>query len=593
MDEPTLRTDAEALLAHAGWARRIAGHLVRDPDRADDAVQEAWLAALRRPPGRGRDPAGWLARRVRDAIRSARRGEARRARRDAAAARAEALPSTAELVQQAELQRELVAAVLTLEEPYRSTLLLRYWQDRSPQEIARQQGVPGGTVRSRLKRGLEQLRRLLDDRFGGDRRAWVSLLLPLSSAPQGAATALRTSTLGALAMTLQTKLALAVLLSALTAVGWLAWRDPSPSALEQPTSPVAVGDDEIESLGDDAAEATVEAGADASVSTREVATPGITATYHGLVRGPDGRHIVGATLALYLSEPGWRDREPIATGASDAEGRFRVVAPIDRGREILIYAQALGYAPRTEGEFVPERAIELVLEPVAEVFGVVTDAETGLPLAGASVATRLEKTTCDAAGAYRLRGIVADRDVDLFASAPDHAEETRELDLRGCSEMRLDFALSRGLEVPLQVVDGETGAPVVGAELLHRRGSREAFARTDEGGHAVVRAIEGGELQLEVRAEGYSPFRWTWEVAGATEVAPRIALLRWAWIEGTVLGSDGASLQALVQPEHERRAAGGRQLTSEERLAQGLPGQCWHDGGRGRTKGDEQGRFAL
>ena len=92
--------------------------------------------------------------------------------------------------------------------------------------------------------------------------------------------------------------------------------------------------------------------------------------------------------------------------------------------------------------------------------------------------------------ALTLRGIVADRDVDLFASAPDHAEETRELDLRGCSEMRLDFALSRGLEAPLQVVDGETGAPVVGAELLHRRGSREAFARTDEGGHAVVRAIE-------------------------------------------------------------------------------------------------------
>ena len=34
------------------------------------------------------------------------------------------------------------------------------------------------TVKTRLRRALDQLRRRLDERYGGNRRAWSALLLP-------------------------------------------------------------------------------------------------------------------------------------------------------------------------------------------------------------------------------------------------------------------------------------------------------------------------------------------------------------------------------------------------------------------------------
>ena len=48
-------------------------------------------------------------------------------------------------------------------------------------EIARRAGIPEGTVRSRLKRGLDQLRERLDGTFG-NRRAWA-LSLPEARQP--------------------------------------------------------------------------------------------------------------------------------------------------------------------------------------------------------------------------------------------------------------------------------------------------------------------------------------------------------------------------------------------------------------------------
>ena len=43
----------ETLLRHSEWAQALARRLVSDDATADDVVQEAWLAALRRPPRLG------------------------------------------------------------------------------------------------------------------------------------------------------------------------------------------------------------------------------------------------------------------------------------------------------------------------------------------------------------------------------------------------------------------------------------------------------------------------------------------------------------------------------------------------------------
>jgi RNA polymerase sigma-70 factor (ECF subfamily) len=171
---------AEELLAQRAWLRTLAARLVRDEAERDDLVQEAWLAALQHIGAGTADWRRWLAGVVRNRWRFARRTAERRAERERESAQAESFPSAAELAQRAELQRLLVGTVLALEEPYRSTVLLRYFGGLSSRAIARRENLPQGTVRSRLKRALDQLRAELDRRNGGERRAWALALVPLA-----------------------------------------------------------------------------------------------------------------------------------------------------------------------------------------------------------------------------------------------------------------------------------------------------------------------------------------------------------------------------------------------------------------------------
>ena len=73
MDEsPTLA--AEALLVHAGWMRALARRLVVDPDRADDVVQQSFVAALERPSRHTGNLPAWLRRVVTNRARQEGRG---------------------------------------------------------------------------------------------------------------------------------------------------------------------------------------------------------------------------------------------------------------------------------------------------------------------------------------------------------------------------------------------------------------------------------------------------------------------------------------------------------------------------------------
>ena len=178
----SLTTDE--LLSHASWVRGVAYALVRDAATADDLVQETWLAALRRPPEGDRPVRPWLAGVVRNLVRQRHRGETRREQREEVAARRQAsepLPSPAELAARLDTQQRLTAHVKELPEPFRATVLLRYFEGLAAAEIARRNGVPAGTVRWRLKKALELLRERLDAEHDGDRRAWVLALVPLAA----------------------------------------------------------------------------------------------------------------------------------------------------------------------------------------------------------------------------------------------------------------------------------------------------------------------------------------------------------------------------------------------------------------------------
>ena len=76
-------------------------------------------------------------------------------------------------------------ALLALSQPYRTTLLLRYFDGLSLNEIAQRLDVPVGTVGTHIHRGLAQLRSRLEQEKGG-RDRWRLALLPLVGFPQPA-----------------------------------------------------------------------------------------------------------------------------------------------------------------------------------------------------------------------------------------------------------------------------------------------------------------------------------------------------------------------------------------------------------------------
>jgi len=117
-------------------------------------------------------PRNWLGKVLRNFVKLRRRREDSTSRRERIAARPEVRDATeepGEVVARADLQQRIMAAVVELDEPYRSALLLRYMDELSAEEIARRQGVPSSTVRNRIRRGLAMLRR----RFGGERSGMV------------------------------------------------------------------------------------------------------------------------------------------------------------------------------------------------------------------------------------------------------------------------------------------------------------------------------------------------------------------------------------------------------------------------------------
>lgn len=225
--------DIAVLLAHASWVRKLARSLVADPSEADDLVQETWVAALRGGYREDVAPRSWLAAVIKNLAAQRRRGRAARDSRERSAARDEALPDDAELVERAQLEQRLVSLVLELDAPTRQALLLRYYEGLAAEGIATREGVPASTVRNRVARGLERLRAKLD-RENGDRERWTHALV-LAFAPDatklvrpGGSTrdvVRGTKTVGATGGALVlTKLLVVASLAIAATTGWIAWR---------------------------------------------------------------------------------------------------------------------------------------------------------------------------------------------------------------------------------------------------------------------------------------------------------------------------------------------------------------------------------
>jgi RNA polymerase sigma factor (sigma-70 family) len=247
MDAPV---PVEALLAHREWVRAVARAVVRDPNAADDLEQETWLAALRSPPKRDASLRGWLGTVVRSRARRRGREDVRRVARESAVARTETELSAAQLAEIADTHRRVVEAVVELPEPYRQTILLRYFEGLVVSDVAARTAVPIDTARARISRGLARLRERLERDFGAERKSLAVALLPLQWGTGDSAARGGSAAAAAGGMTMATKAGIAVGASlALVAVAaWIAAKPPAASApavaAAPPVAPkVALADD--------------------------------------------------------------------------------------------------------------------------------------------------------------------------------------------------------------------------------------------------------------------------------------------------------------------------------------------------------------
>lgn len=153
--------DLEALIPNL---RRYARVLVRDPDRADDLVQDCLERAISRHHlfAPGTNLRAWLFTILVNLVRS-------EARRDKARGTVIAIDDYQHLLSSPSGQdgalrmRDLKRGYARLAEPFREVVLLVALEGFSYEEAAEVIGVPVGTVRSRLFRAREQLKRHMEE----------------------------------------------------------------------------------------------------------------------------------------------------------------------------------------------------------------------------------------------------------------------------------------------------------------------------------------------------------------------------------------------------------------------------------------------
>lgn len=530
------KSTTETMHAQGRALRSLARSILGTTEGADDVVQEAYSAALTKMPKAG-NPAGWLTRVVQNLARRRRRDTARRRRHLAAAAAPGPVtaPAVDDILADVETHRQLADAVLALGEPCRTALVLRYWHDLPPRKIARRLGIPVATVKTRLQRGLAELRTRLDRRHG-DRRSWLLTLVPI--ARPDAMLGLSTGTASAAATAAATLaimkgkhvlLACAALAgAALTA--WTFW--PTPVPLDGPRPAEAPPQQQAGTVIAPAPRPGPSGGgAEPANVTRDpagaepgAATPaGETCTVVGrVVAAGSDAPIRDARLRLVNF---WHsERYPDAATGVDGDGRFEVQVPLP-GTWIpftFALADAPGWATRELrlGQDVQQSIADgrldlgtLRLERGVAVTGRVLDRD------GAPLSTRARLLAWDPARRGSWASMYGGRTVGFTAERGEIALDERLSPPKGAALM-LAAVCGRGVGwTRLEIAAGQTWlAPV---EIRLQPGGGVDVRVVDESGEPVA----GADVQAVPYFEpiGLSPM---WEPARAWQTTPNLGEVR-------------------------------------------------------------------
>ena len=145
--------------------RRFVWGVVRDSNQVDDVIQATYIKAMERGSAAHPETAkGWL---FRVAYNEALVVKRREAARDRATRRLANQPAREsgrpdEGLLRSETVQAVRLAMQTLSEAQRRVVMARMHGDRTFAEIARDSGMPLGTVLTHMRRALEKMRRTLD-----------------------------------------------------------------------------------------------------------------------------------------------------------------------------------------------------------------------------------------------------------------------------------------------------------------------------------------------------------------------------------------------------------------------------------------------
>lgn len=515
------RTPLEQLLGEAGFLRRLAAALV-GPEASEDLVQETWRTALEHPPSAERPVRPWLARVARNLASNLRRDEARRRGQEPDEELAAGSLDPGLVAEQLDAQHALTEAVRRLEEPLRTTVVLRWFRGLDSRRIAALEGVPDGTVRWRLKQALERLRRDLDGRFGEGERWLRGIALVAGPALGAPPTPTLPSAIGPGVLLVNTTTKIALVALAATAALAAAWTWSGDDARPGGPSTARAATPDVE--GPDP-ERVVRTSAAAPVDERRVegasgipgrgpSAPPRPCCVVGRVLAPDGR---GLENARVVARPARIDRNALLSlpegerreTRSDARGAFAIELPAHR--PFLVRAEVDGLAPLEEGPVFAGTVHDLVLANGARLVAVVKDGDARV--AGATVHLTV-RSSLDGEPIAKAEAITDAEGRVVFAALPpgEASVAATFADRRAARTARLD-GTSRETTVilPLDatgrlagVVRAEaSGEPIANAEILFRGFPGRT---TDTEGRFALEGIGIGvsSLAIGARAPGYA-----------------------------------------------------------------------------------------
>lgn len=338
----------EELLAHSDFVQALARSLVSDEHSAADITQDTWLAVLKHSSEDVKSKRSWLIRVIRNIASNFHRTERRRQEREKASFSPLNIPAPDEVVARGEARRRIIEAVLKLNEPYRTTVLLRFYENLSLKDIARHEDIPIGTIKSRLKRGLDQLRERLDALHGGDRKNWLMAIAPFAGMKLEGAASATSGTVAYLtgAAIMSYKFIFAIVATVILGVAFIVYllldTSHQPPLEETSIHPfVTEPTDKVQTHINRRKET------DSSISQNTVIIePAVVYAqiYGRVLARADEKAIADAQVTVTLVHPEKESKS--LSGITDASGVFRIALPFEMSQvqsEMKFHIEAQGY----------------------------------------------------------------------------------------------------------------------------------------------------------------------------------------------------------------------------------------------------------